>query len=371
MRGFYNLVLGVNLTQKSFDIKIIPDDVTRKFLGGKGLASYLLLQHNPAGVDPFGKDNHLIFAVGPVTGTGIWGSCRYGVFTKSPQTGLYSESYSGGTVAENMAGTGFDAFMLEGASEEPVWLEIAEDQVIFHPAAALWGIEARETEDRVRRWIEQNRPGGTKCGVAAIGHAGENLAGFAVIENDRRRSTGRTGAGAVMGSKKIKAIAFCGNRRKEVACESSWQGACRLHSNFYRPELSGMVRRDRMEDAVEMLAEWEDRLLIFDTLILCRFYRDLYQWDSLAEIIRCTTGLDLDVESMRKTASEVIDNTRRFNVQEGLTMERDLLPVRFFTGPLPENGRIMAEEEMLKLLKEYYRARGWDEEGFPSDSPAS
>jgi len=98
-------------------------------LGGKGLATRLLLQYNPANVDPLSADNHLIFATGPVTGTGVWGSCRHGVYTKSPQTGYYSESYSGGKTAVHMAETGFDAVMIHGASSGPVWLEVSSEGV--------------------------------------------------------------------------------------------------------------------------------------------------------------------------------------------------------------------------------------------------
>ena len=124
MFGFYNLVLRIDATQKSFDLKTMPDDVLKKTLGGKGLATHLLLAHNPPGVDPLSPDNHLIFAIGPVAGTGIWGSCRHAVFTKSPQTGFYSESYSGGKAADHMADAGFDAVMIHGAAEEPMWIEV-------------------------------------------------------------------------------------------------------------------------------------------------------------------------------------------------------------------------------------------------------
>ncbi|MFZ0927918.1 MAG: aldehyde ferredoxin oxidoreductase family protein [Syntrophobacteraceae bacterium] len=592
MRGFFNMVLNVDVTQKSFDMKIIPDDVTRKFLGGKGLASYLLLQNNPPGTDPLGKDNHLIFAVGPITRTGIWGSCRYGVYTKSPQTGFYSESYSGGTVAEHMAAVGFDAFMIGGVSEEPVWLEVSENQVLFHPASDLWGMETYAVEDRIKAWIKRNRPGCNKCGVVTIGPAGENLVSFAVIENDYWRSAGRTGVGAVMGAKKIKAVAFWGNRSREVAdpeaiktfakemaaigkenagvkayksmgtpmlvdimnnaggfptrywhrgtcdhreainasalhqradvtphaclkcfmacgrlstvkagrhkglkiegpeyetiyafgglCEvkdieeimylndlcdrlgmdtisagnlaafaieaarrgrieldidygdvdaiarllediafnrsygavlargichaarewdledlaihvkglepagydprvlkgmglaygSSARGACHLRATFYKPELSNMIPPDQIDGKAFMFAEWEDRLAIFDTLILCRFYRDLYQWDKLSTIIRSTTGLEVEVAEMRKIASSVIDLTRRFNILEGLTPKDDRIPGRFMKEALPESGQIITEVQMSQLLRDYYLARGWDENGNPpSEDP--
>ncbi|MEM5788245.1 MAG: aldehyde ferredoxin oxidoreductase C-terminal domain-containing protein, partial [Syntrophobacteraceae bacterium] len=152
-----------------------------------------------------------------------------------------------------------------------------------------------------------------------------------------------------------------------LAYGSSARGACHLRATFYKPELSNMIPPDQIEGKAVMFSEWEDRLAIFDTLILCRFYRDLYQWDQLSEIIRATTGLDLDVAAMRKMASVVIDNTRRFNIREGLTVEDDHLPKRFLTEVLPESNKLVTREQMLQLLKDYYRARGWSEAGVPPD----
>ena len=217
MFGFYNMLLRVNASHESFELKTLPDQVLCDKLGGKGLATHLLLENNPPGVDPLSPENHIIFTTGPVAGTSIWGSCRYGVYTKSPQTGFYSESYSGGTVAEHMASTGFDAIMVYGSADRPVWLEISEDSVTFHSAEDLRGLDTFETENRVKAWIKENRPESKKCGVITIGPAGENLVSFAVIENDYWRSAGRTGVGAVMGSKNIKAIAFRGKSKKKLA----------------------------------------------------------------------------------------------------------------------------------------------------------
>ena len=91
MHGFYGRILKVDLSEKKYSIEPVMDEILEKYLGGKGLASYLLYEHNPPGVDSLDLANSLIFATGPVTGSAIWGSCRYGVFTKSPQTGFYSE----------------------------------------------------------------------------------------------------------------------------------------------------------------------------------------------------------------------------------------------------------------------------------------
>ncbi|MBI4773072.1 MAG: aldehyde ferredoxin oxidoreductase family protein [Deltaproteobacteria bacterium] len=592
MFGFYNKVLEVDASRRSFEVKTISDEVLRAFLGGKGLATHLLLRYNPPRVDPLGPENRLIFATGPANGTPIWGSCRHGVFTKSPQTGFYAESYSGGTTAEYMARTGFDAVMIHGAATEPVWLEVSEEGAAFHEADDLWGLDTFETEDRVKAWVSEDRPDAGNSGVVTIGPAGERLVSFAVIENDYWRSAGRTGVGAVMGSKKIKAIAFRGNKNKETAdprmlkdfakelaqnakddkgvqayknlgtpmmvdimskvgsfptrywkkgeaahresinaaalhqrlsvtphaclkcfiacgrlgtvkegrhqglkiegpeyetiyalgglCEvadieeiaflndlcdrlgidtisagnlaafaieaarqqkidydidygkvdriasllkdmayrrgvgdvlargikaaarewgmedqaihvkglepagydprvlkgmglaygASDRGACHLRATFYKPELAKMIDPDQIQGKAEMFAEWEDRLTLFDSMVLCRFFRDLYPWDRLAVIIEATTGLDLDRDAMRSIAGAITDNTRRFNLREGLEPEDDYLPKRFHLETLPETGKVITEEDMRRLLEDYYRARGWNERGIPPGAAA-
>ncbi len=141
MQGFYNRILTVDLTKKGNHTETIDDRLLGKYLGGKGLATHLLLQRNPPGVDPLAAENILILAIGPVTGTPIWGSCRYGMFTKSPQTGFYSESYSGGTVAEYIARTGYDAAIIHGASHRLLWLDISEAGVRFNDSEDLWGLD--------------------------------------------------------------------------------------------------------------------------------------------------------------------------------------------------------------------------------------
>ncbi len=212
MNGFFNKILRINLKSKTFKEETLSDSVYETYLGGKGLGIYLLMKENPPGVDPLSPENKLIFCTGPITNTRIYGSCRHGVFTKSPLTGIFSESYSGGKAAEPMSRTGYDAFIFEGASDQPVWVKISDQGVLFHDAKDLWGKETYATEDEVLKRADQK-------GAAAlvIGPAGENLVRYAVIENDYWRSLGRTGVGAVMGSKKLKAIVFHGDRKKELA----------------------------------------------------------------------------------------------------------------------------------------------------------
>ena len=356
MRGFFNIALRIDVPHESFEIETIPDSVLKTTLGGKGLATHLLLKYNPPGVDPLGAENHLIFAVGPATRTALWGSCRYGVFTKSPLTGGYAESYSGGTAAEHMVGVGADAVMIYGASPEPVWLEVTENSVLFHPARELWGLDTYRTQDRIVSWLKGHRPQAAKAGVVTIGPVGENRVAFAVIENDYRCSAERTGVDAVMRSKKIKAIAFWGNRRKEIADPGRMQQfAADLNK-------AGMLDPNRIEGTGRVFAEREDRLTFFDTLILCPFYRDLYQWEQLSTIVAAATGMDLNVKDMRSIAAHVASGARRFNLREGLTAADDRLPPRFTREPLPES---ISAEDMETMLQEYYEVRGWDPEGRP------
>ena len=148
-----------------------------------------------------------------------------------------------------------------------------------------------------------------------------------------------------------------------LAYGSSARGACHLRATFYKPELAGMVDPEEIEGKAAIFVKWEDRLTIFDTFVLCRFFRDLYQWDELANIIEGVTGLVLTEEEMREIAKTITDDTRRFNLQEGLTPEEDHLPKRFYKEMLPETSKQISPEQMDQLLLEYYKARGWDEQG--------
>jgi aldehyde:ferredoxin oxidoreductase len=583
MKGFFNKLLRIDLKTKTYEAEMIPDSVYENYLGGKGLGIYLLIKENPPGVDPLSSENRLIFCLGPVTNSRIYGSCRHGVFTKSPLTGIFSESYCGGKLAEPMSRTGYDAFILEEASEEPVWIEISDQRVTFHDAADLWGKETYLTEDEVNKRV--NKKG---SGAMVIGPAGENVVRYAVIENDYWRSLGRTGVGAVMGSKKLKAIAFHGEKKREAAypkrieqfarktlerakdspgaqayrrmgtpmlvamsnavggfpskywhlgtfegwekisaeallercqvrpaaclrcfmacgnlseiregrhkglkiegpeyetiyafgglcmiheieeiaylndiCDrlgmdtisagslcafaieaskmgrirekirwgdvdkiaellndiankkgigvvlaegiryaaKTWgmediaihvkgldpagydprilkgmglayatsdRGACHLRATFYKAELSGMIPADQIEGKAKLFLEFEDRFNIHDSLILCRFYRDIYwDWNHLSTIAEVTTGLKLDEKGLRKISSNIQNETRRFNLREGITAKDDTLPERFFDEPLGKDEKTIRREDLRKMLQDYYALRGWNSEGIP------
>jgi len=575
--GFHNRVLHVDLKQRSFAEESIDDAIYQQFLGGKGLGTYLLLKNNKTGVDPLSPDNALIFTTGPVTDTRVFGSSRYGVFTKSPLTGFYCESYSGGNVAEPLSRTGYDAIIMKGASDKPVYLEITNGQVIFHDAQHLWGKDTYQTEDSIRE-----AAGRKNAGIVVIGPAGENLVRFAVIENNYWRSAGRNGAGTVLGSKKVKGIVFHGDMRRSIAnpdmIKSLWEdtrgkaktdqgvaaykklgtpmmvaimnkvgafptkywssgiydkwenisadallsqnkvkstacpkcfvacgkltgvtsgrhkglliegpeyetinvfggqcmiddireiaylndicdrlgidtitagnlaaftieashrkaigrkmeygdadavaellhkisrkegigavlaegikhaakewgledfavhvkgldppgyeprtlkgmalayaisdrGACHLRATIYKAELSGLIDFDQIEGKAEMLIDFEDRHTLFDSMILCRFFRDLYPWDKLSQIINATMGMKLGKAQLQKIALDITNLAREFNLREGMTSDDDSLPKRYFDDKLEDSGKVVSRADFEKLKSDYYRLKGWD-----------
>ncbi len=586
MDGFYGRILKIDLSRQHFETLPVDDALLAQTLGGKGLASHLLYELNPAGVDPLAPENCLIVATGPVAASSIWGSSRLGVFTKSPQTGVYAESYSGGRVPEAVDATGYDAIVLTGRAEAPTVLAIFPDRVVFHAADDLWGMETYATEAAVVDRFADREAGFRKPGAMVIGPAAEKGVRFALIKNDRWRSAGRTGVGTVLGAKLVKAILFQGDRRRSLhdpaavkaqakalaaetrdhpgvkayktmgtsqmvkimntanafptgywekgtcahwekigadalhsrcdvrpnACAKclmacgrmttvrqgrhaglklegpeyetiyafgglclvdsieeiaylndicdrlgmdtitagnlcaftieavrrgkvdypvdygdvdgiaallgqiarregigavlaegirpaaeAWglediavhvkgmepagydpralkgmglayatsdRGACHLRTTFYKPELAGMIDPDQIEGKAEMFIDFEDRLTLFDTLILCRFYRDLYSWEELARMVAAVTGLAWGREELRARAASIATLVRRFNLREGLSAEDDRLPPKLHR-KLADSGRNITPEQLESMLQDYYRLRGWDAAGIP------
>lgn len=579
MYGFFGKILRINLTEKTHRVEDVPDGVYERFLGGKGLGTYLLMENLRPGVDPLSEDNVMIFVTGPATDTVVPGSARYGVYSKSPLTGLYSESYSGGKVGRAMRRTGYDAIIVEGAARTPVYLEISDREVRFHDASHLWGKDTYATEDNVL--AEVGVPGAE---TVVIGPAGENLVRFACLENNYWRSAGRTGLGAVMGSKKLKAIVFHGEARCQVAdpdllreaaksviakgkdnpgvkayrtygttvmvsvlntaktfptrywsegalegwekisgdalinnfkvrsracpgcflscakltevtdgpraglkiegpeyetiysfgglccidrldeimylndlCDrfgmdtisagnlcallmeaksrgrldvplsygdsggvarllediayrrgvgdvlaqgikyasvtwglddlaihvkglepagydprvlkgmglayaTSTRGACHLRATFYKPELSGVTDPSKVEGKAEVFVDYENRLTIFSTQILCVFFRDLILWEDLERFVEGLTGLKYSRSELAAIANEIVTLTRRFNAREGATRDDDSLPSRFFAEAINDGKNAITPDEVKYMVDEYYRIRGWDQE---------
>jgi aldehyde:ferredoxin oxidoreductase len=576
MKGFFNRLLRINLSRQKTTVEPIPESILRSYLGGKGLGSYLLLKENPPHIDPFSPQNRLIFTLGPLADTPFYGSSRYAVFTKSPQTGIYSESYSGGKITLPFSRTGYDAVIIEGKSNRPIFLEISDKNVVFHDASDLWGKETYEAEEAILK-----RVGIKESGALVIGPAGENLVKFAVIESEHWRSFGRAGIGAVMGSKKLKGIIFHGKKHRELADPSSlkrlaqefkdrvkdsqivhiykkygtpmlvsimntigafptqywskgtvegWEGisaesliercnvvssacphcfmacgkisevkegrhrglrimgpqyetiyafgglcmvksieeiiylndlcdrlgmdtitagnsaafaieaskrrkikeklnygdvdgiasvlnkiayrkglgrilsegvrhvatvwgmeekaihvkglepagfdprvlkgmglayatsdrgACHLRATFYKSELSGQISPDQIKGKAKLFVDYEDKMTLFDALILCRFYRDLITWKDLQEIIKSSCNLSFKKKELKAMASEITNLARAFNQREGVTKKEDKLPRRFFREVLHETGKTIQPRDLEVMLKEYYQLRGW------------
>lgn len=216
LNGFYGKLLRIDLDRRTYAEEQIPEEVLKRYLGGKGLGTYLLLKNVSQGTNPLSKENKLIFTVGPATGTRMPGSSRHGLYGMSPQTGGYAESYAGGRVAPKIKAAGYDAVILEGKSDKPVFLEISDTGVKFHPAEDLWGKDTYTTEDEVKK-----RVGVPRAEAVVIGPAGENMVAFACVENNYWRSSGRGGMGAVAGSKNVKAVVFHGNKAAAIADEEA------------------------------------------------------------------------------------------------------------------------------------------------------
>ena len=576
MKGFFNQLLRINLSKKKVTIEPVPDSILETCLGGKGLGSFLLLRENPPRINPFSPRNRIIFTLGPLADTPFYGSSRYAVFTKSPQTGIYSESYSGGKVTLSFSRTGYDAIIIEGKSKDPVFLEISDGGVIFHPCQDLWGKETYEAEEAILQRI-----GKKEAGAVAIGPAGENLVKFAVIESERWRSFGRAGIGAVMGSKKLKGIVFHGRKRRDLAdrpalkrlaqefrervkqhpivplyqkygtpmlvsimntigafptqywskgtlegwegisaesllerckvkslacpycfmacgkvsevkegrhqglrimgpqyetiyafgglcmvksieeiiylndlCDrlgmdtitagnlvafaieaskkrkikdkieygdvdgiaevlkkiafqkgvgrilsqgvrhaaavwgmeeqaihvkglepagfdprvlkgmglayaTSDRGACHLRATFYKSELSGQIDPNKIRGKARLFVDYEDKMTLFDALILCRFYRDLITWKDLQDILQYACDLKLKKSELKAMASSIIALARSFNQREGMTKKEDKLPRRFFREVLQDTEKAIHPKDLEFMLKEYYQLRGW------------
>jgi len=144
-----------------------------------------------------------------------------------------------------------------------------------------------------------------------------------------------------------------------LAYATSDRGACHLRATFYKSELSGQIDPNQVKGKAKLFVDYEDKMTLFDALILCRFYRDLITWKDLQEIIKSTCNLSLKKKELKTIASEIINLARAFNQQEGVTKKDDKLPRRFFREVLQETGKAIHPKDLEVMLKEYYQLRGW------------
>jgi len=206
-------ILDVNLSTGAVKTTKIEEDVQRKFIGGSGLAAKLMFDRVSPDVDPLSPDNILFVLTGPTSGTNIPGGARFSVCAKSPLTNTWGESSGGGSFANELRSAGWDGIIIEGASDKPVYMVIENDKVEIKDASDLWGKNTHEVTDLLKE-----RHGDRKKGtLASIGVAGENLVKFAGVASEKRNFAARCGLGAVMGSKKLKAIFVKGNGKVSLA----------------------------------------------------------------------------------------------------------------------------------------------------------
>jgi aldehyde:ferredoxin oxidoreductase len=570
-------LLRIDLTTGTSREETVPPDLIREYIGGKGIGSHYLLEEVAPSVDPLGPDNKLIFVAGPLAGTQMLGSNRYGLFFLSPLTGGYGEAYSGGNLAPQFAKTGYKVVIVEGRAAGPVYLEVTEQGARILPADDLWGLDAYEAEDAL---IARTHPKAQAC---VIGPAGEKLVRFACIDNNKWHQLGRGGCGAVMGSKHLKGVVWRGDRKVDVArpdefkalvkdlvgrckddpgvaayqrggtmnmvrimngqnafptrywrkgtvedferitvetmleehdtknemcppcvfrcvkhnhvlkgrhegleiegpeyetayvfgglCEivdlseimwlndicdrlgvdsmsagnlcglaiecsrrglidekldfgdaegvgdfltrmslrdgetadlfadgilavekaipevkgiavhvkgmepagydprkmkgmglgfaTAARGACHLRATFYKPEMIGLIDPRTIEGKPELFIDWEDRLLIMDTLIYCRFYRDMVQWPYLTQVVNAAIGTDYSEGDLHRVANTIITETHRFNDARGFGIEQERLPEWVSETPMEDTGWTFPQAEMDVMRDEYYALRGW------------
>ena len=235
MFGFMGKILRIDLTSRAISEETVDEQQARMFLGGTGLATKYLYDELAKGIDPLGPENKLIFMSGPLTGTISPSSGRFSAVTKSPLTGLWGASNSGGRWGLDLKKSGYDGIIIEGKSAGPVYLAIEDDKVEIRDAASLWGTGVKETIRQIEAETSK------KLNVACIGVAGEKMVRYAGIMNDLHRTLGRCGFGAVMGSKQLKAIAIGGTHKIELADAAAFKKAAKSANELINESLLKMT----------------------------------------------------------------------------------------------------------------------------------
>jgi len=256
MYGWNGKFLRVNLTKQKAGVKEYDAVMARNFLGGRGFAAKILWDELKPGIDPLSPENRLIFAAGPLTGFALPSSGKMIVAAKSPLTGGYGDGNIGTYAAVQMRRAGYDAIIIEGKAEAPTVLLIEDSTVEFLDAKELWGLNAFETEDRLRGVY------GATAGILVIGQGGENLVRFANIVSQKGRGGGRPGMGAVMGSKNLKAVVIVGSGELSAAYPKDLRelGAEAYREILTKPNYSFWKRQGTM-----MTIEWSQENNVLPT----------------------------------------------------------------------------------------------------------
>lgn len=221
MAGWTGTILRVNLTKGTVKKEALDMEAARKYLGCRGLGVYYYMKEVTPGVDALGPENNLIFAAGVLTGTMGTSTGRFEVVTRSPLTGTIAGSNSGGYWGPELKYAGYDMIIFEGKSSKPVYLNIYNDNAELKDASGIWGMDVQKTTSKL---LFENDP---DAKIACIGPAGENKVLMASIMNDEHRAAGRSGVGAVMGSKNLKAIVVRGTKGVKIGNKDKFLKAAR------------------------------------------------------------------------------------------------------------------------------------------------
>lgn len=228
MPGYKNRILRVDLTNRNLSEESLSEELIHNYIGGRGFGVKLLYDDLRPGIDPLGEENELIFIAGPLAGTNAQSFGRYKVFFKSPLTGGYFKSSSGGQLAAELKFSGFDAIIIKGIADKPVFLWVHDGKYELRDAEYLWGLDCDDTHTLIREEV-----GDSNTRLACIGPAGERGVKYAGIFSDRR-ACGRGGGGTVMGKKNLKAIAIRGHQRVDLAHKQAFAAAVKEQIAGYK-----------------------------------------------------------------------------------------------------------------------------------------
>ncbi|MFP4168573.1 MAG: aldehyde ferredoxin oxidoreductase family protein [Desulfonatronovibrionaceae bacterium] len=248
--SYHNSLVHIDLTESKARVLDLPEQLREEYLGGKGFAARLMYDLLPAGTPALDPANPLLFLTGPLTGTRA-PSMRGCIATKSPLTGIFLDSYFGGEFSQEIKFAGYDGIIITGKADEPVYITLNDQEVEIVLAQDLWGKDALETNRELKTRLKD-----TGVKIAGIGPAGENLVPFALVSCEYNRQAGRGGAGAVMGSKNLKALAVRGNRLVRVHDPTGFREAVsRAESELDASEEIEVLRRTGTASAVEFANE--------------------------------------------------------------------------------------------------------------------
>ncbi|NHJ13754.1 MAG: aldehyde ferredoxin oxidoreductase [Candidatus Thorarchaeota archaeon] len=251
IKGIGGQVLWIDLTKGRIDKKPVEEDLVENYLLGAGFLSRVLFDMIPLGIDPLSPKNVLGIATGLLTASMFPQSSRHVVAGLSPLTDIWGESHAAGFWGPELKLAGYDAMVFTGASKDPLYLNIENEQVDLLDASQIWGTDVFETDD----WLRKKH--GKRARTLAIGQAGENLVRFAAIMNDRDRASARAGLGAVMGSKKIKAVSVRGTGKIEVADPSNY---LKQMDVFFKRMLANPFTEGRVKYGTTNLVELMDHI---------------------------------------------------------------------------------------------------------------